>query len=108
MRASHRVALAACAAVVLAVSLGVSWYLLPGPKGCPGPVPFVPSGPFGTFHCDSGALNVFGAGLFTLWFFVYEGNTIASVNADHSTGEVETNGEREDDVEVIFSEFFGL
>jgi hypothetical protein len=28
-------------------------------------VPFVPSGPFGTFHCDSGAVNVFGAGLFT-------------------------------------------
>lgn len=44
----------------------------------------------------------------TTWFFVYEGNTIASVNADHSTGEVETNAEREDDVEVIFSEFFGL
>lgn len=44
----------------------------------------------------------------TTWFFVYEGNTIANVNTDHSTGEVETNGEREDDVEVIFSEFFGL
>jgi hypothetical protein len=44
----------------------------------------------------------------TTWFFVYEGNTIASVNGDHSTGEVETNGEREDDVASIFSEFFGL
>jgi hypothetical protein len=36
----------------------VSWYLLPGPKGCLGA--FIP------VHCDSGAINVFGAGLFTL------------------------------------------
>src|SRR5215204_3913402 len=35
-RASHRIALAACAAFVLAASLGVVWYLLPGPKGCAG------------------------------------------------------------------------
>jgi hypothetical protein len=58
MKASHRVALPASAAVVLAVCLGVSWYLLPGPRGCFGS--FVP------VRCDSGAVNVFGAGLFTL------------------------------------------
>jgi hypothetical protein len=45
---------------VLAASLGVSWYLLPGPHGCIGPGPFV------RFRCDSGAVNVFGAGQFTL------------------------------------------
>lgn len=44
----------------------------------------------------------------TIWFFVYEGNTFTSVDGDHSTGEVQTNAERADDVEVVFSEFFGL
>jgi hypothetical protein len=67
MRAGRRVALAACAAVVLAAWLGVSWYFLPGPKGCVGPGSFVPSGPFAQFHCDSGAVDIFGAGVFTLF-----------------------------------------
>jgi hypothetical protein len=66
MRVSHRLVLAACAAVVLAACLGVSWYLLPGPKGCVGSGAFVPSGPFAPSHCDPGAVNVFGAGVFTL------------------------------------------
>jgi hypothetical protein len=58
MRASHRISLAASAAVVLVACLGVSWYLLPVPHAC--------IGPFVRVHCDSGAVNVFGAGLFTL------------------------------------------
>jgi hypothetical protein len=58
MRASYRISLAASAAVVLAACLGVSWYLLPGPHEC--------IGPFIRVQCDSGAVNVFGAGLFTL------------------------------------------
>jgi hypothetical protein len=44
----------------------------------------------------------------TIWFFVFNGNTIASINGDHSTGEVQTDGERADDVESIYSQFFGL
>jgi len=43
---------------VLTACLGVSWYFLPGPKGCIGA--FVP------IQCDFGAVNIFGAGLFTL------------------------------------------
>jgi hypothetical protein len=58
MRASHRILLAASAAVALVACLGVSWYLLPGPRECLGSL--VP------VRCDSGAVNVFGAGLFTL------------------------------------------
>ena len=58
MRASHRILLAASAAVVLVACLGVSWYLLPEPHAC--------IGPFIRVHCDSGAVNVFGAGLLTL------------------------------------------
>jgi hypothetical protein len=58
MRASHRISLAASAAVVLLACLGVSWHLLPVPHAC--------IGPFVRVHCDSGAVNVFGAGLFTL------------------------------------------
>jgi hypothetical protein len=58
MRVSRRLALATGSAVVLGVCLGTSWYLLPGPRGCLGA--FVP------VRCDSGAVNVFGADLFTL------------------------------------------
>jgi hypothetical protein len=45
-------------AVLLGVCLDISWYLLPGPRGCLGSLAPV--------RCDSGAVNVFGAGLFTL------------------------------------------
>ena len=60
MRASRRVALAACATLVLAACLGVSWYVLPGPHGCIGT--FVGS----RSRCDPGAVNVLGRGLFTI------------------------------------------
>jgi hypothetical protein len=44
----------------------------------------------------------------TIWYFVYNGLTVGNVNGDHSTGEVQTNAERADDIQVVFSEFFGL
>lgn len=36
------------------------------------------------------------------------GNTLTSINGDHSTGEPQASGERADDVESMFLEFFGL